>query len=534
MSKRKAIDFQLVTGEAEPKQIKLNYDTSLVRVVTDFTIHTKLMPIEDRVEDMLWQTPEGELKIWRNLKWLKVCKFCKICVPDKFIDGMCATCHKWNSEESKKRRSQPVSSVVIPKQQRTSGMLWKNPKGEIRIWRGRQWMRACPSCLSAGLQNKQQEICAGCLKFAGILRLGKIDKTPVIERKDEPDNLQASSITEIQKQVPVQQRKNGMLWLNKKGELKIWLQTTYKPACVECKQKSAHYGIWDVHGDGKRLWCHSCAVANHNHEFISFQIKCDDCKEKSAVYGTIREDGRQWRRWCLACAMKNHASEYIDFRKKCQHCKTKCMTYGTINNKGKREFKWCATCANAYYADICVSFVKKCSTAGCDKCAHTDGFCVAHHPDYVATMSGTSKAACDFMDRLSQELGISIQHIHFDVETQQITGEEYKIADTKYKVDGFIQGSLSNSPFPKSEKGLFIEFHGHEYHGFPDGKKADEFNRFGYTYGELYRKTMARMTEIKERAGMPVVYIWESSFNEYKKRMNSSSANSLVSYCLIA
>ena len=158
-------------------------------------------------------------------------------------------------------------------------------------------------------------------------------------------------------------------------------------------------------------------------------------------------------------------------------------------------FKLCTTCSKDYY---------KCEHDGCVKWRQRDGFCIAHHPDFIPFLIGKSKVACEFLDRFSAELKmIPLVHSHYDKLALKITGNEYKIPTTNWRVDGFWKKSSSNSsnkskwPFHIGN-GVIVEFHGHIYHGYQDNKRADELNRFGFRFGDLYEHTMERTEKLHE------------------------------------
>ena len=82
-------------------------------------------------------------------------------------------------------------------------------------------------------------------------------------------------------------------------------------------------------------------------------------------------------------------------------------------------------------------------------------------------------------------------------------GSEHQVLS--YRVDGFC-----------AETNTVYEYHGNEFHGwppmeYPANKKPTDLNMYGFTYGDLYEKTMSRMKRIKEE-GYNVKFVWEHDF----------------------
>ena len=86
-------------------------------------------------------------------------------------------------------------------------------------------------------------------------------------------------------------------------------------------------------------------------------------------------------------------------------------------------------------------------------------------------------------------------------------GGEYRLPNTKYKVDGFCK-----------ETNTVYEFHGDIYHGNLNVYAEDELcNPFtDLTAKELNQKTKLRENEIKE-LGYNLVVMWENDFRKIEK-----------------
>lgn len=130
------------------------------------------------------------------------------------------------------------------------------------------------------------------------------------------------------------------------------------------------------------------------------------------------------------------------------------------------------------------------SGSGCPKC------CLQHH----------SKKAIQWIQSIEQESNIKIQHF-LD------SDGEYKIPDTRYKVDGYCESTNT-----------IYEFHGDVFHGNPRrfrrGDKCHPFNKH-VTAGELYRRTQKKVDVLK-KMGYNVVEIWEMDWdNICTQKVNS-------------
>jgi hypothetical protein len=87
-----------------------------------------------------------------------------------------------------------------------------------------------------------------------------------------------------------------------------------------------------------------------------------------------------------------------------------------------------------------------------------------------------------------------------------LNGGEYRIPNTRYKADGYSE-----------ERGMLFEFQGDFWHGNPALYDANAMNRrCGVSYGELHKKTTAKLNEIRTR-GYAVVACWESDWIKLKQ-----------------
>ncbi|MBS0285956.1 MAG: hypothetical protein JSR17_01560 [Proteobacteria bacterium] len=149
-----------------------------------------------------------------------------------------------------------------------------------------------------------------------------------------------------------------------------------------------------------------------------------------------------------------------------------------------------------------------------------DVYCTRCHPNYIPNTIGSSKLSCNFIDLLELELGVKIQHIHYNTISKTIDGDEHRpIQWRKKAVDGFYE---------KNSTKIAIEFLGDIYHGHKKYWENDSLakNYLGKLYTELYMETEKKMLRLKN-IGYEVLYIWESDFKKYMREKTST----LMSYC---
>ena len=116
--------------------------------------------------------------------------------------------------------------------------------------------------------------------------------------------------------------------------------------------------------------------------------------------------------------------------------------------------------------------------------------------------AGYSKISIQFLDELSHQLKVDIQHAE-NIGEYEIYDEVFKC---KYKADGY---------FEKNNKKYVVEFHGDYWHGNPKVFNPNSKCKIrSLTFEEIYQKTMDRMFRIKA-LGYEVYYIWERDFKQY-------------------
>jgi len=177
-----------------------------------------------------------------------------------------------------------------------------------------------------------------------------------------------------------------------------------------------------------------------------------------------------------------------------------------------------------------------CLHKGCETMTVKDSFCTIHHPDYIASVKGYSKESCDFMDELERELGVSIQHVHYNKFSGDVTGSEHHCNPDKkqYRSDGFIRAhKLDSNPklavlVEHSNQGAAFEYQGSFYHGHPSmWKDLPEEEQKDHRLHGKWLKDLAKWKACEE-AGATVYYILDTDFKEWKKH---SVGTSLFSKC---
>ncbi len=110
-----------------------------------------------------------------------------------------------------------------------------------------------------------------------------------------------------------------------------------------------------------------------------------------------------------------------------------------------------------------------------------------------------SKIQFKWLEYVEENSSIELQHA--------LNGGEYKIPETKYKVDGYHQ-----------ESNTCYEFHGCFWHGCPRCKAPDKINPISkLTFKELYDKTITREKFILSK-GYKLVVMWECDFRKLIKQ----------------
>jgi hypothetical protein len=279
-------------------------------------------------------------------------------------------------------------------------------------------------------------------------------------------------------------------------------------------------------------------------------MRCDwtvlfnpDVKFRQDEDGTMwRLSNGEWRRLCehfrqQASCRECGGSRFCKHNKVRNRCKTcggssicehKRIRYGCkdCNGKGVCEHRlvrsvckkcngtaWCEHGHLRHYCKNCIGLCPRCKLRLIKK----DGVCEACHPDHIPTNRGVSRIGCDWIDQLEQELGVRIQHSHYDQATKQLIRGEYRSpALPTSPVDGW-----------EATTNTIYEFLGDEYHGHPRLRLRRQHNLYGFSYVDLYTKTERKLQTLFS-AGHVLIYIWESEYKQWKR---SQTNNLLSSVC---
>lgn len=271
-----------------------------------------------------------------------------------------------------------------------------------------------------------------------------------------------------------------------------------KDNCVVCNKVAATFGSKD---DYIALRCKEHSLQE---DIDVVSARCERCF--SGVRPIFGLPGETVGSWCARCKIDG---THVDVHNPmCVDCGEHHAIYGLSSDKIRL---YCRACSENRSGQFECVVLKKCQE--CDKCAQKDGLCKTCHPDYVPTIKGCSKAACFYFDALELELGVSIQHTHFDRTTGEWKRDEYnsKRVSGYSPIDGFIEESKT-----------VIEFEGDVFHGHPRlwQQDADAKNYFGVPYRTLYENTEKKLQKYLS-AGYRVQYVWEHDVMQRKRALQS-------------
>ena len=120
------------------------------------------------------------------------------------------------------------------------------------------------------------------------------------------------------------------------------------------------------------------------------------------------------------------------------------------------------------------------------------------------------------MDAYMDKHNVHVQHKHYDKFTGMLVDQEHRVTGMSSlsgcacarasapKVDGWIEDTKT-----------VLEFHGDYYHGNPEKFNMEDLNPTKCCFGQLYDRTMDRMSEL-HRLGFTVVYVWENTYRQWK------------------
>jgi hypothetical protein len=215
--------------------------------------------------------------------------------------------------------------------------------------------------------------------------------------------------------------------------------------------------------------------------------------------------GNRWRRVC----------EHDLRSDQCRQCKTKDGVHVRSQNQAcahSSNRHMCRLCNPKYYCKHGV-FHQHCALCGgsqvCKACGtkkqQAGGFCTTCHPDYVPTLAGMSKIACECFGTLEQELDVHLQRTR--IKDGTIDRNEFRPPEMRRApVDAYHADSRT-----------VFEFLGDYWHGHPRLQtNSDASNHFGTLHCESFARTELKLRTLW-RAQYNVYYIWESDYVRYKK-----------------
>ena len=258
----------------------------------------------------------------------------------------------------------------------------------------------------------------------------------------------------------------------------IWSAKPQSVVCIEngCPGCSGKRKLTNEIMDSYIIGKNFVRVGDVSGKDIQIEWKCLKCLHNwEASPGSIKNSNSG----CPKCAELYCDNQMIDSRlKEMNRAVVRVSDY--VKSSMKMEWK-CLICEQNWLA--CSNSVISAKT-GCPNC----------------TPCGFSKKAITWMDNISKENNILIQHAE--------NGGEIRLPNTKYKVDGFCK-----------ENNTVYEFYGDVYHGnleiFAPEAKCHPYNK-RVTAKELCDKTITRENNIKE-IGYNVITIWEKEYDtKYK------------------
>ena len=266
------------------------------------------------------------------------------------------------------------------------------------------------------------------------------------------------------------------------------------------------------------------------------------CKEKGGAKSTfgINRNGKRFILWCGLCAKKEYAERALlpeqqaSKRKLCIVCNDSRPSFGLPGSTSKTQTH-CKPCLAAHCAatgvnlDICVDFHEKCTHVGCTRRA-TQGmtwdprlYCASHARDAwvcgnvpfpnrvnssgkMPTASKSySRVSIEFLDWLSLQLGIHIQHAESKDDDGDEEGEhKLVVAGRKFKADGFCDVNGLR---------VCIEFQGCVWHGCTECFADRDTAIKGKTRDERLHETLIRAEAVRA-TGYDLIEIWEHEWDE--------------------
>lgn len=241
------------------------------------------------------------------------------------------------------------------------------------------------------------------------------------------------------------------------------------------------------------------------------QRKGKTTKQPQLTSRTLEKDSKYSDKFkCHICGLRckdrwhytNHQNIHLSlFPYKCQKCK---QTFRRKNYKESHEDECIRGLKNRYYP------CNICGKRAAEKFRKVNIMLCNKHGKGQKRVKG-SHIACRCFDDLERLLKKKIEHIHFKENLVDTEGEEHSCIPGKplMTCDGYDK-----------ENGIYYEFLGNEFHGwppseYPQNKTESSANYFMKRYGDLFKRTMAKLNLILCH-GYTVHVIWEHDWVKAK------------------
>ena len=320
--------------------------------------------------------------------------------------------------------------------------------------------------------------------------------------------------------------------------IKLDMCVDFHNKCIVCKTSRPNYGLPNAEFATHCKPClaaHCTAMGTELDACVDFNKKCIVCKKSQPCYGLPDSTSQTHCKPCLKSICTATGTELdacADFNKKCIVCKKSRPNYGLPNAEIATHCKPClvAHCtAMGIELDACADFQKKCTHVGCTRSA-TQGmtwaprlYCASHARDAwvcgnvpfpnrvnssgkMPTASKSySRVSIEFLDWLSLQLGIHIQHAESKDDDGDEEGEhKLVVAGRKFKADGFCDVNGLR---------VCIEFQGCVWHGCTECFADRDTAIKGKTRDERLHETLIRAEAVRA-TGYDLIEIWEHEWDE--------------------
>ncbi len=275
--------------------------------------------------------------------------------------------------------------------------------------------------------------------------------------------------------------------------------------CVDCPTNhklESNYS--DEHGVKYRL----CATHAKERSTLCTRTPCQDCKEGEKKIAQFKDENGHF----TLCTEHAKAKNLWKIRRPCEQCE-KTAHFPNLQGEKFRLCTFHAKSINTYSVrDPCT----ECSVGNAVTASFADEdgnitLCAFHayKLDLISKpVFGCSKVACEVWDLLEKEWNIKLRHAHYDINNIPSILDEYKIPNTKYRVDAYDETNQ-----------IIFEFFGCHCHGYPPTHpKFYDISPFTHkSNADMYFHTMERMKLIQDITKCKIKYIWSYEYDQIKK-----------------